>query len=763
MSNAAIIMKKEPFPYIPFDQYVLRTPLLPFTFYRKLTSADQISNKSLKKAFTDVVIKEAIFLASPTLFFELEKWLKGELEQKKERGVILSLLKYLSRMCSRCTPFGLFAGCTMGNFAENTEITMGNTSKHKRFTRPDMNYLVALSQDLAKKEHIKQQLIYTPNSSLYSIGEQLRYIEYFYVDSRRQHHIVEIDSSPYLLKILKTAENGASLQELVTQLVDGTISEEEALGFVDELLESQVLISNLEPSVSGPPFVDQMLTVLNTLRGCDTEVEFLNRISIHFKKLDHGMGNNPQEYLKLSTFLKQQQTGFELKYLFQTDLEPQTILNSLEQKHISQIKKALVLFNKITPLGTENNLTRFRDAFYERYEEREMPLSYVMDVETGIGYLQNSGSGDTNPLIDDLVLPPFENTMEAQDLKMNKVHRILLEKILEAKKNKARVVRLKTDDFDGLPQNWEDLSDTFSTMVDFVRENGEIKIRISGCGGPSAANLLGRFCHQGSTLTPFTKNIIAKEKVMEPDKILAEIVHLPEARVGNILMRPNFREFEIPYLAKTIVQEKRQLPIQDLFISVRDNRIHLRSKKHNKEVLPKLANAHNFSANSLPIYHFLADMQSQGLRGWIGLSFGPLDAMFDFLPRVEYDNLILHEAKWRIRSSDFKGLLVQKGQKEELMKNVFGLREDKDIPQFVLLADGDNELLVNLENYTSVLMLLETIKNREEFILKEFLHHQDGVVSSEKGYHTNQVVISFFNKNKMDRVSQSVGERYDTA
>ncbi|MEL6976511.1 MAG: lantibiotic dehydratase family protein, partial [Bacteroidota bacterium] len=647
-------MKNQPFPYKAFNQFILRVPILPLTFFFDLTSGDEVSENSLQNAFQDPVIQEAVFLASPTLFFELQKWMEGDLDSKKAQRMVTSLLKYLSRMSSRCTPFGLFAGCATGNFSETTDLVIEASTEHRRFTRPDMNYLVALSQDFAKKEHIKSQLTYFPNSSLYSIGGQLRYIEYFYVESRRQHHIVEIDHSPYLEKVLQLASKGASLKVLANQLIDESITSEEAYGFLDELLESQVLTSNLEPSVSGPPFVEQMLAVLSSLQACEAEISFLEEIAKRFKVLDEGLGNPTKAYLDLSEFIKKESTGFELKFLFQTDLELRVQGLTLDRELLSQIERALQLFNSITPPTENNNLKRFKEAFQARYEEREMPLSLVLDVETGIGYIQDIGSGDVNPLVDDLIIPPKENTFNQREVKLNKFHQLLFNKLTAANAKGQQIIRLEQSDIKDFETNSEDLPDTMSAMIELIQYEGRTKIRMSGCGGSSAANLLGRFCHEQSGITPFAKTIIAAERDMEPDKILAEIVHLPEARVGNILMRPSFREFEIPYLANSVIESEWKLSLDDLFISVRNNRIFLRSHKHNKEVLPRLSNAHNYSANALPIYHFLADMQTQDLRGGINFNFGPLDSFFDFLPRVEYDDLILQEAKWRIRKKEFE-------------------------------------------------------------------------------------------------------------
>ena len=283
-------------------------------------------------------------------------------------------------------------------------------------------------------------------------------------------------------------------------------------------------------------------------------------------------------------------------------------------------------------------------------------------------------------------------------------------------------------------------------MIELIGTANETKIRISGFGGSSAANLLGRFCYEKSAITKFTYDILAKEMAMEPDRMVAEIVHLPEARVGNILMRPNFRKFEIPYLAQSILEKENKLAIQDLYISIRQERIYLRSKKHNKEVLPRLTNAHNFSANALPIYQFLADLQTQDQRGGVHFALGPLIGMFDFIPRIAYGNLILQEAQWRIRKGEMEPFFLTKYQKEGLMEGLRSFTTDKGMPQYVLLSEGDNELLINLKNHTSVLMLLESVKKREEFILKDFLHGEGGLVNAKNGYHTNQVVVSLFNE-----------------
>lgn len=57
-------------------------------------------------------VRQALFLASPTLWTDAEPWINAPTSTLPDT-VEIALWKYLFRMSSRCTPFGLFAGSTL--------------------------------------------------------------------------------------------------------------------------------------------------------------------------------------------------------------------------------------------------------------------------------------------------------------------------------------------------------------------------------------------------------------------------------------------------------------------------------------------------------------------------------------------------------------------------------------------------------------------------------------------------------------------------
>ena len=774
--------------YFPFQNFVFRTPLLPVnTFFQEISKLEK-EESYWKQFLQNPLLQEAIFLASPVLYDEIKKYLSGYLTKEKDiEKLKCAVLRYFSRMCSRCTPFGLFAGFSMGKFevyfnhkehkepppapskggeyTKDTKIILPPLVNYRRYTRLDMHYLCALAQEMGKNETLQRNVKYYPNSSLYVLGNQLRYVEYFYKKSKRIHQISSVDFSEYLEQIITLAQTGISFEALVllviSMLPEENINHEDAENYIKELIENQILVSELEPEITGKDFLLQLIKVL---QGITTQTHnndaksftVLKALTVLLKEMDtHPLGNSIARYQAAEELVKTTATAYEKNYLFQVDMFKPVNNATLNNQIANEILEAITLMNVLSIAPKETTLKKFADNFYERYEEREMPLLQVLDVESGIGYPVTKG--DISPLLEGYVLPNKENVQG--EIKWNKLQQVLHKKLIDNYKANGYTVEITEKDFDFLKPNWNDLPQTVSCMCEICQPQPQIANRsphtahhiphiyVHGIGGSSAANLLGRFCHVNKDLEEYVKEITHFEASQNQDVIYAEIVHLPEARLGNILLRPILRDYEIPYLAKSSVSLDYQISLSDLFISVRQGKIILRSKRLNKEIVPRLSTAHNYSMNAMPVYHFLCDLQTQGLRGGVGFGWGSLSGEFDFLPRAVYKNTILSLATWRVKTADFKAL-IEKCNDTEIKEKVQQWRKERNIPQLALLTEGDNELLVDFENVLSIKMLFSAIKKREGFELKEFLFdRENAVVVDERGeVFTNEFIITFYKK-----------------
>jgi hypothetical protein len=414
-----------------------------------------------------------------------------------------------------------------------------------------------------------------------------------------------------------------------------------------------------------------------------------------------------------------------------------------------EVKKGIDFLCKINRYQDSGNLGKFKEAFYDRFEDQEISLADALDTEMGIGYANiNALAGDVNPLVDDLRVTDNSERKE-YNMKWNMLQSFLLQKYREVIKEGLSEFIVTDEEVDvflkGIPSTLK-LADTFSAMIEVVEAdtvNDTYKILIKNIGGATGAYLLGRFCHGDRTILDLVNEITRIENDLAGEAILAEIVHLPESRTGNVLLRPVIRNFEIPYLARATVRQEFQLKLGDLYLSIKNNQIILRSKSLNKVIIPRLTNAHNFSYNTLPVYQFLCDLQYQGIFRGLGFSLGNLANEHPFLPRVIYNNLILAPAIWNIKISDVKKLFEEK-EDERMLEQIRFWRKKNKMPQLVLLSEGDNDLFIDLEVTLYLRMLWATIKQKHVFKLEEFLYNPDKpLVTCQGGWHTNEIILLF--------------------
>lgn len=123
--------------------------------------------------------------------------------------------------------------------------------------------------------------------------------------------------------------------------------------------------------------------------------------------------------------------------------------------------------------------------------------------------------------------------------------------------------------------------------------------------------------------------------------------------------------------------------------------------KLNKQIIPKLTNAHNYSMNAMPVYNFLCDLQTENQRTFFKINWSNMTKDYPFLPRLKYKNVILSLARWLIKIEDLK-FCISDGNIEKITM----WRLKQVMPQYLFMPDGDNEFFVDMENLLSIKVCL---------------------------------------------------------
>lgn len=724
-------MKSQEFRYKYFDRAVIRTPLFPLEALREPESY-RGSNE----------FEEAIKIASPELFRAKEAASKEKTKDKTEKTEI-SLHKYFTRSSTRCTPFGLFAGCSTVPIDEGeTRIALPGIDKYRRSTRLDMQYICALIKNIENNPEIRPLLRFYPNDSLYPMAGQLRYVEYHYKNARRSHQITSIEQDEYVATILNAANKGLKPYDLALLLVDDDIDIDDGLEFVNEMIDSQVLKSELDPAVVGEDVLSVLISKLQQI-GETGIVNRLIEIRSILTDIDNTpLGDSTGMYGRIVEIIKSIGVGYEEKFLFQTDLFKPVAAGCISKGVVEEINDCLSFLGRINNTYQNNNIQTFKQDFFARYENEEVLLAEALDGELGIGYPSKSGGNDINVLVDDLMLPvrqSADNRISASPTDM-----VLLKKYVQAIKNGDNTITIEEKDFPTNKQHAETLyADTCSAMCSIMRDKDNNPIIYLKPSGPGGANLLGRFCHIDPSIGELVKTVADFESSYKPDAVIAEISHLPESRIGNISSRPVFRDVTIHYLSNTDATVKQSLDISDLMLSVKKERLYLRSKQLDKEIVPRLTCAHNFSMTPIPIYRFLCDMQSQDPMVSFFMQWGDLFRTFEYVPRIQYKNIILSRQRWRISKDEIKD--CNKLSDPDLLAFFKNLIHKRDLASHVVIPEGDNEMYIDLSDVKCLKLLLDMVKKKPSFDLYEYLlgEYDSIVLSGQSNQYANEAIIVF--------------------
>jgi len=195
-----------------------------------------------------------------------------------------------------------------------------------------MNWLCSFSQKLENIEGVIDDTILFPNSSLYRVGDKIRFVEYRYIEGKREHHIVSIDNSEYIEEIINLAISGADIFMLTEVLAKKDISHEEAREFIFQLIENQLLVTDLEPPVTGEGYLKQIIQRLSNLNisngGLISDLQYV------YQNIKNTKTKSPEIdlYFSIKKRLENIDPGIDDKYLFQCDMARPAHTCSLNKK-----------------------------------------------------------------------------------------------------------------------------------------------------------------------------------------------------------------------------------------------------------------------------------------------------------------------------------------------------------------------------------------------------------------------------------------------
>ncbi|TDQ06477.1 lantibiotic dehydratase [Pedobacter metabolipauper] len=510
--------------------------------------------------------------------------------------VQFTIWKYFNRSKYRSTPFGSFAAFTV------LPVSQGDHKVPLQISNAMISHEFA---DWSNKEHyiadvkktIRSSIFFFANSSLYKVGNEIRYIRI----KDKTFELATLNCFPELDALLKLCSKPVMIDDIYEQMLSKfNLSKKESYKFIGQLIKVQLLITDRFPNITGNDY---------------------------FNRLNYPLVSSSSNYI-LS----------ERKHL----------AGSIEQQKIRIIPEVISFLSNHLPVSTNSDLTNFGKAFLNKFEGKEIPLSIAMDPEVGVGY-GNLEQGYYSDLLIETINATKSIPVDSTSISYTELHRFVLDKLIQGK-------NFQLDEFKGAPTSSPvKLPNTFSVMFSLYQD----KPVITNIGGCTANSLLGRFTMSSTELEDHCKEIAALEEQANPDVMFFDIAYQAEKHIDNVNRRKSLYKKELAILTWSCMEEP--LSLNDIMVSVQGQQIILRSKKYGKRMVPRLPSAYNYTRSDLSVYRFLCDLQHQDIRSDLNFDLKHYFPDLQHYPRVCYKELILCPSMWLVPKKiyeDQKGVTI---------------------------------------------------------------------------------------------------------
>lgn len=712
------------------DVAVLRFPVLSAEQLSLLAAADDTGLDILvRQRLADPHVREAIYLASPALYRNLEAWESGEGEFN---GMAQTVARYLLRMAFRATPFGTFsavASCRVEG--RETRASIAPRPALRRSVQLDCSALSRLALRCNAAPDVASALRYAPNDTMFADGDSLIFTAYDRNKrGRRVYRRVEIERDPFVDAALTAAAEGATIAGIVAALqreFPGEASADEAAEFVAQLIASQVLCCDQLVDITQE---NPLRALLEQLPAESATRHAVAGVSDAFDGLPvAGPHAPPGAYAAMSERLAELNVRADRGLPTKVDLyaadDPGRVIS---RELVNDVERAVNRLVSLTRKKTK--LNDFVKIFQERYGEAEVPLGVVGDQLEALGFSDRDAS-----------LPALSRKVRGERAATDPPRPNLAERVLALALERTQELYLDiTALVDAMPEPslpgqqdatlvawfalWSSTGDTTSPVVE-----------LRSVGSQDPGRVMGRFGYGLPAITDYLRTAARASSLP-----VVEIVHQPEDRLGNISARPRLSDYEIRIRGGRSAGA-RCLALDDLTVSVVRERVVIRSRSLGTPIAVRMSNAHAYDKQgNLPLYRFLNHVSNQDYAADL-LSLRRRMPNAAFVPGLLYRGMIVSRPAWRVGAEELDRL---KNLPKPVQRAAFrALAHARGIPAWVTVSQADNIIPARIDNDWMLDDLLKQAFKQGEIMLGDvFPQGRQPDLHSEDGPHFHEIQIA---------------------
>jgi len=606
-------------------------------------------------------------------------------------------------MCFRPTPFGSFASFSLTEWGNSTQIKLANNDKAILHLLPDQQMLYKLRN---QSESIHPSISLMVNPTLYRFENVFRYTKSIVDEKGHYSFFLEAISgvkfNSALFSFLGTKK--VPLSDVLKWIKNhGECTEEEALDYVEFLINEQAIYSDERGGIIGSPICDH-LNLPRWFEFWKTYHSIVAPASISLSKISEELKGICSVQIDSNT------------QSFYAALERPVESGNIDASVQTELFKAVQVLQLLSVYDQPADFSRFVSEFRVRFDREKVPLLLALDPDAGLSYGDMEASNPNPGILDDLVFPKIVS--ESNQVGWSIVQQLLFRLwIGNALRDPWSPLEISDENILELQKVNTVLPLTQSQAL-MYRNTGEHLI-IESLGGVNGTALIGRFSSFSEQVHAFCLKLAELEEKANPNVVFADIGQFSDTHVDNINCRRPIYPYEIPINVYPAQSPENLIFPADLLLSFQGDELILESSRLGKRVIPRLTTAYNFRNNHLPVFRFLCDMQFQNIKAGLSLDLENFFPALAFYPRVSHGRVIFSLAKWKFKEQDLDILTG----KESLasMNALQEFRKAHRIPRHISIGANDQQLVFDLAQTNEAKFFLQCLSGLKNLTITEYM------------------------------------------